>query len=365
MIFGSISQPSHRTTSSAIQQIVQAHNFERLDVAAAYITSSGLFDLDAVLHNHFDLGEPNRSKSWLTSFDYLRTEPVALEALLALPNSAVKIHEPESALANNGIPHRPFHPKAYLFRSGENLEVGVAGSGNLSRSGLSKGVEAGLIVGIDRNNAETNADLLQSINMTRLWFNELWAAGTPLDGALLDRYSQLYESSNNLTNPTAVEDDTANGDPSRAAISAVDLKKLRACRNFWIDAGNVTKNRGDNLPGNQAMLKRMSRVYFGFVANDIAENSHVGDINISFDDNGFKEYSLTYSDNKMDKLVLPIPGDDGPQSYDNKVLHFRAVGPRKFELRVHQNSQISRFRKKSEAVDGAFKMKSGREWGVF
>lgn len=365
MIFGSISQPSHRTTGAAIQQIAQAYNFQSLDVAAAYITSTGLYDLDAFLCNHFDLDDGSRSKKWLTSFDYLRTEPVALEALLALPNSQVRIHEPESALANNGIPHRPFHPKAYLFRLGENLEVGLVGSGNLSRSGLSKGVEAGLIIGVDRSIPAINAQVLQSIEMTRLWFDDLWAAGVPLDGALLDRYSQLYESSGNLANPTSVEDDTANGDPSKAAISAADLKKLRACRNLWVDAGNVTKNRGVNLPGNQAMLKRMTRVFFGFVANDVPENSHVGIVQISFNNNEFKEYSLTYSDNKMDKLVLPIPDDDGPQSYDNKVLHFKAVGIRKFELRVSPISQILRFRKKSEAVDGAFKMKSGREWGVF
>lgn len=365
MIFCSVSQPTHRTTKAALQQIAQSHDFESLDIAAAYITSTGLYDFDSALRNHFDLNDQNRSKKWLTSFDYLRTEPVALEALLALPNSPVRIHEPEPALANKGIPHRPFHPKAYLFRHGTNFEVGLAGSGNLSRSGLSKGVEAGLVLGVDRNDPETNPELLQAIDTTRIWFDEFWAAGTPLDQALLDRYSQLYESSDNLSHPTAVEDDTANGDPSKAAISAVDLKKLRACRNFWIDAGNVTKNRGANLPGNQAMLKRMSRVYFGFPANDVPENSHVGDILISFNNNDFKEFSLTYSDNKMDKLVLPIPGDDGPQSYDNKVLHFRAVGPRKFELSVHQASQISKFRKKSDAVDGAFKMKSGREWGVF
>lgn len=365
MIFGSISQPAHRTTSAAIQQIAQAHDFDTLDVAAAYITSTGLYDLNVALHIRFSLDDPLRSKKWLTSFDYLRTEPVALEALLAFPNSHVRIHEPEPALANKGIPHRPFHPKTYLFRQGTNLEVGLAGSGNLSRSGLSRGVESGMVLGVDRNDPTTQVEILQAVDMTRLWFDDLWAAGTPLDAALLDRYSRLYESSENLTDPTAVEDDTANGDPSKAAISAVDLKKLRACRNLWIDAGNVTKNRGANLPGNQVMLKRMSRVYFGFPANDVPENSHVGDIKIFFDDNDFKDFSLTYSDNKMDKLVLPIPGDGGPQSYDNKILHFKNVGLRRFKLEVHQSSQISKFRKKSKGVDGAFKMKSGREWGVF
>ncbi|WP_295543438.1 hypothetical protein [uncultured Thiohalocapsa sp.] len=365
MIFGSITQPSYRTTSAAIQEVAKSHNFQALDVAASYITSSGLHDLETTLHNHFNLRDGNRCKRWLTSFDYLRTEPVALEALLAFPNSPVRIHEPESALANKGIPRRPFHPKAYLFRLGENLEVGLAGSGNLSRSGLSKGVEAGLIIGVDRGDPAINSEHLQSIDMLRLWFENLWAAGTPLNAALLDRYSRLYESSENLANPTAVEDDTVNSDPSTAAISAADLKKLRACRNFWVDAGNVTKNRGANLPGNQVMLKRMSRVFFGFAANNISENSHIGGIEISFDKGGFKKYSLTFSDNKMDKLVLPIPGDEGPQSYNNKILHFRAVGPRRFELQVFENKKLSSFRKKSKAVDGAFKMKSGREWGVF
>lgn len=365
MIFDSISQPSHRTTRAAIQDVAKAYNFESLDVAAAYITSTGLFDLDTSLGDHFDLSDGNRSKRWLTSFDYLRTEPVALEALLAFPNSNVRIHDPESALQNSGMPHRPFHPKAYLFRLGENIEVGLAGSGNLSRSGLSRGVEAGIVIGVDRSDSATNNDLLASIDMTRLWFEGLWDSGTPLNGALLNRYSKLYESSENLKNLTPVEDDTANSDSSTAAISAGDLKKLRACRNFWIDAGNVTKNRGANLPGNQAMLKRMSRVFFGFEASEIPENSHVGHIGISFDGGNFRQYSLTYSDNKMDKLILPIPGDEGPQSYDNKVLHFRAVGPRKFELKVFDSAHLSKFRKKSKAVDGAFKMKSGREWGVF
>lgn len=365
MIFDSISQPSHRTTSAAIQKVAKAYNFEALDVAAAYITSTGLFDLDTTLRDHFDLSDGNRSKRWLTSFDYLRTEPVALEAILAFPNSIVKIYEPESVLKNRGIPRRPFHPKAYLFRLGENIEVGLAGSGNLSRSGLSKGVEAGIVIGVDRSDPAINSELLQSIDMTRLWFEGLWDAGTSLNLALLNRYSNLYESSENLADPTPVEDDTANSDSSAAAIYSGDLKKLRACRNFWIDAGNVTKNRGPNLPGNQAMLKRMSRVFFGFEANEISENSHIGDIEVSFGGGNFKKYSLTYSDNKMDKLILPIPGDEGPQSYDNKVLHFRAIGPRKFELKVFESAQLSKFRKKSEAVDGAFKMKSGREWGVF
>ena len=365
MIFESISQPSHQTTSAALKKVAKSYNFEALDIAAAYITSTGLFDLGSTLRDHFDLSAGSKSKRWLTSFDYLRTEPVALEAILSFPNSIVKVYEPEVALRNSGIPRRPFHPKAYLFRLGENIEVGMAGSGNLSRSGLSKGVEAGIVVGVDRSDPAINNELLQSIEMTRLWYEDLWDAGTELNSALLNRYSELYESAENLKTPTPVEDDTASSDLSIVAISARDLKKLRVCRNFWIDAGNITKNRGKKLSGNQVMLKRMSRVFFGFGASDISENSHIGDIEVSMGGNNFKQYSLTYSDNKMDKLVLPIPGDEGPDSYDNRVLYFRTIGPRQFELKVLECTQLPNFRKKSAAVEGAFKMKSGREWGVF
>ena len=43
----------------------------------------------------------------------------------------------------------PFHPKVFLFHS-DQFDYVLAGSGNLSRSGLSRGVEVGLVLGIDR-----------------------------------------------------------------------------------------------------------------------------------------------------------------------------------------------------------------------
>jgi hypothetical protein len=113
------------------------------------------------------------------------------------------------------------------------------------------------------------------------------------------------------------------------------------------------------------MMKRLSRVFFGFDAKSLPENSHVGDIVISYSGNPEKDYSLTYSDNKMDKLVLPIPGSDGPPAYDNICLLFKTVGPRRFQLHVGSTADRSTWLKKSKTIDGAFKMSSGREWGVF
>jgi hypothetical protein len=65
---------------------------------------------------------------------------------------------------------------------------------------------------------------------------------------------------------------------------------------MWIETGNITKNRGPELPGNQLMMKRMSRVFFGFSAKDLVENSTVGTVYMAFDNEPLKEYSLTYSD---------------------------------------------------------------------
>lgn len=360
----SIGQPTHATTKQAIAQVAGSDQFEAMDVAAAYITSSGLFDLREALNDPFNLSDEARQKRWLTSFDYLRTEPVALESLLALPNSSVRIHVPEVVLANKGMPKTPFHPKAFLFRRGEDVEFCLAGSGNLSRSGLSKGVEAGLAVGVDRSDAATSPQAIAAVNASREWFEHFWNASSQLNGALLSRYTNLYEAAENLRNPPATEDDTANSDPSREAISAEDLKKLRACRNFWIDAGNVTKNRGKFLPGNQVMMKRMSRVFFGFEARNLPKDSPVGVVELSYDGGAFGDYSLTFSNNGMDKLTLPVPGNGGPASYDNKILHFRAVAPRRFELRVLPKGQIGQLRNRSKSVEGAFKLKGGREWGV-
>src|SRR6185437_14489547 len=107
-----------------------------------------------------------------------------------------------------------------------------------------------------------------------------------------------------------------------------DLQKLRVCRNFWIEAENITKNRGPHLPGNQLMMKRLSRVFFGFEPTILPENTPVGTVTMSYDGGEVDSYSLTYSDNKMDKLVLPLPGGAGPKSYDNEYLLFREVATR-------------------------------------
>lgn len=357
-----IAQPTSRTTLDALQALLQNGGVERFDVAVAYVTASGAYDLLKRLSETLGGAWAGVSKRWITSFDYCRTEPVALHGLLAVPNSSIRIHNAAFCLEHGGAPKVPFHPKAFLIRTHQQ-DYALAGSGNMSRSGLSRGVEAGLVVGVNRVLPdEPAAAVIQAMTD---WFSATWASATPLSPALLARYYELFEHKDNLKAPAPTEDDVASTDTGRRGLSTKDLQRLRMCRHFWIDAGNITKNRGPNLPGNQLMMKRLSRVFFGFGSIAVPENTHIGDVEIGFNGGQGAQFSLTYSDNKMDKLVLPIPGAGGPPAYDNECLLFLRTNPGVFQLTLGTKPLKAQWLKRSSAIEAAFRMQSGREWGVF
>lgn len=358
-----IAQPGTRTTLDALQAILQGGGVKQLDVAVAYITNSGVHDLIQRVSN--TLGEDWEAipKRWITSFDYCRTEPVALDFLSSLPNSSIRIYDATFCLEHGGAPKVPFHPKAFLIRTNER-DFALAGSGNMSRSGLARGIEAGLVVSVNRVQAD-EPTATASIQAMRTWFSRAWRNSEPLTKSILASYRQVFEHKDNLKTPTPTEDDVASTDTGRGALSTRDLQRLRVCRHFWIDAGNITKNRGPKLPGNQLMMKRLSRVFFGFGSSAVPENTHIGDVVIRFNGGQGTLFSLTYSDNKMDKLVLPIPDVGGPPGYDNKFLLFERIMPGVFNLSIGTKATKAHWLKKSKAVDGAFRMSSGREWGVF
>lgn len=359
-----IAQPVPRTTLQAIGTILQTPGFESIDVAAAYITTLGAGDVIGGMRAGLGANWNGITKRWITSFDYCRTEPVALKTLMSVPSSSVRIYDAEFCLSRHGMPRVPFHPKAFLFRTNQ-IDYALTGSGNLSRSGLSRGVEAGLALGVNRLGNEEPTSVA-SIQALRGWFLATWNDATPLDAPLLKRYSDLFDSTDNLQNPAPTEDDIPADVVGGGALSSKDLQKLRVCRHFWIEAGNITKNRGPNLPGNQLMMKRLSRVFFGFSPNALPENTPIGTVEIYLGNGEPDPYSLTYSDNKMDKLVLPIPGNNGaPPAYDNHYLLFQKMGPHLFELSLGSPKNKTSWLNKSKAINGAFKMASGREWGVF
>lgn len=359
-----IVQPSARTTIDALQAILQSGGVERIDAAVAYITNGGA--LAFVNRAEAALGEAwaKVPKRWITSFDYCRTEPVALGFLKSLPNSSIRIHDAEFCLQHDCTPQVPFHPKAFLIRTSQR-DFALTGSGNMSKSGLSRGIEAGLVLSVARI-PPSEPTAVASVRAIETWFHGSWQDAQPLTMPLLARYTQIFERNENLRSPVPTEDDVASTDAGPKALSSKDLQKLRACNNLWIEAGNITKNRGPNLPGNQLMMKRLTRVFFGFSPDDLPKNSHIGDVELRLNggyDGGI--FSLTYSDNKMDKLVLPVPGLGTPPAYDNEYLLFKRWKPGGFELSIGSKALKNQWLKRSLAIEGAFKMSSGREWGVF
>lgn len=364
MLLKDVSQPTHGSTIATIDSVLSNNAISHLDIACAYITGSGF---DCFLS---ELADDSRQrwyeleKRWITSFDYLRTDPFALKAILQLNNSQIKIHDPISVINKKGNPLIPFHPKTYIFQDDQYDSV-LSGSGNMSRSGLSKGYEAGLLVRVRKPNAAGPSNAQSSILNVKNWYNQIWENATTLDDDLLGRYRDIYDSTDNLSNPTPTEDDTDSGYTGGRSLTADDLKKLRVCRHLWIESGNITKNRGKNLPGNQLMMKRLSRVFFGVPPIAVPEDSLLKWIELTFENKDPKQCSLTYSNNKMDKLTLPIPGDAGPVSYDQKFLLFSQTGTSNFKLTLGTKSDKSKWLKRSKALGADFKMSSGRSWGVF
>ena len=108
-----VSQPK-RTTLDVLVEMFLTDRPQEMNVAAAYITDWGLYDLIAKLQETSEFLNGKVKAQWLTSFDYYRTQPHALEELRTLKNSEVRIHDARFCLDHGCMPRIPFHPKMYL-----------------------------------------------------------------------------------------------------------------------------------------------------------------------------------------------------------------------------------------------------------
>lgn len=329
-------------------------NPDRFYAAVAYATHSGVAELEAALGG--SPGWKKASKQWLVGIDHCRSDPVALAHLAGLPKSGVRIFDGEFVSGRAGCaPRYSYHPKAWLLM-GPRRSAAVVGSGNLSRTGLLLGIEAAAAVSVSKTDA---------IQGMRSWFSSQWREATRF-AAIEDRYRKEHDSIENRRHPPASEEDAAPGSASKTGqLRPDELRKLRVCRHLWIEAGNVTRNRGPDRPGNQLMMKRNSRVFFGFAAADLERDSFIGDVVIRFDEYLRPNCPLRFSNNSMDVLTLPVPVQEGPEAYDRKTLHFEQTGVRDFRLTIGRMADVKKWKQRSASVEGEFKMKGGRRWGVY
>jgi hypothetical protein len=115
--------------------IVRNPQHLRLRVSIAYATYSGCKNLAGKFTEAFE-DWPVLTKRWLVSIDFGTTEVAALQFLMALPNSEVRIPDARRVMKRRLIPAYCFHPKTYIFdNNSESFDAPCAlfiGSGNLT-----------------------------------------------------------------------------------------------------------------------------------------------------------------------------------------------------------------------------------------
>lgn len=359
-----VTQPLGREYRALLADGAAPGGFTNLDAAVAYATSSGVKALTDTIGGDWDAWR----KRWLVGIDWCRSEPLALDQLAKLRRSQVRIHDGARLIGVPGcVPRIPFHPKTYILKSATTIAV-VSGSGNLSGNGLRRGHEVGSLLYVDGRAGQPEATLREGCNGVAAWYERIWTQATPLTAQVLDGYRSRFESSR--TKPAPTDDDVIPPqqlDRGRGLRSA-DLQQLRMATNLWIEAGNLHKNRGPGQPGNQLMMSPMTRVFFGFPAEDVPRDTRIGSVSIQFDGEARVERTLRFSNNSMDVLNLPVPGEDGPDAYDQEVLLFtKSVDDQGPYIRLELGTATDRaaWRRRSERSETLFTMTSGRRWGVF
>jgi len=340
--------------------------FERIDIAVAYATLRGILAVRDTIGRK--ISWEGLDKRWVLGIDWCRSEPSALEYIASLPNSHARIFDGQAVVNKPGcVPSVPFHPKVFILRSDEATAV-ICGSANLSLNGQSIGYEVGSLLAYKNSEDLTEGSAETPLNEVVTWFEQIWSQSSPLASILL-AYKSRYETSEHLQSPIPTEDDVSFLPSSGSrALSEKKLRQLRACRHLWVEVGNLHANRGAGKPGNQLMLSRLTRVFFGFSAVEVPRDSLIGHVRIDFQGNERTDCSLRYSNNAMDVLGLPIPSTEGPPRYDGETLLFEqevdAAGV-KYVLRIGSARDRRFWKRESQKVSGDFKMTSGRQWGLF
>ena len=355
---------------SLFEEAFERVTIKKFDVAVAYATLGGVAALDKVCRELDASAWVDMKKRWLVGIDYCRTEPLAIRRLQELPNSKVRIHAGKVVVARKQCtPILPFHPKLFLL-GGPKTFGAICGSGNLSRNGLTKGHEVGSLTLAHDPSSPEEVEVANIYAQLATWHTAGWSEASEVN-VILKQYEETYDAVDQLRSPAPTDDDTSDTDSlaigkgNRRALGPMDLRRLRACRHLWIEAGKLTKNRGVLKPGNQLMLTPMTRVFFGFDASDVQKDTAIGDVTITYGNQTRPDCSLVFSNNAMDKLTLPVPDNGGPASYDGKNILIEKRSDGGFVLTLGAHSDKNRWIKRSQAIEGYRRMSSGRQWGVF
>lgn len=290
------------TTLSEIARVRAAIAADKFFGCFAYATQSGFRVFELSVGKEFWAETKSR---WLFGIDYGRTDPRALREIAGRPNTEVRICDGRFVVDRSGfVPRRDFHPKIAMMEKTASEKQGVVlGSGNFSYNGLRRSIEAGSAM-----IATTKSEFNEHIKPVRSVFETLWVDACPLDDIAKNYEARLADLIK-----------------SRDTIRSVKVKG--SITGFWIEAGYVTKNRGQDKPGNQIFAPNGFRRFFGLKKGK-SSSTHIGEITFETETGPTVTKNYRENDNGMEKLTLPMPEDHGFGVYDGKVLVFEPKGSR-------------------------------------
>ena len=328
-------------------------NAECLRVATAYASYSGVKELIRTLPSLETEAFP---KEFLLGIDWFRSDPAAINALSSLPRTRVTIHDGRTVLsAEDCIPERSFHPKTYLVTGRPNRLI--VGSANLSLNGLKRSVE----ISITTNNAQCISDF-------NIWFDREFAAATNWN-VIREEYRQKFN--NRPREKRVVQCDIEAPDEEvfrRRWITAERIYIMQTAQHLWIDVGNLHNRDPQGLPGTDLQFAAMSRIFFGAPAIEVPGNTPLGNYDLTMDHALSKTRPMVFNrSSSMDRLSLPIPGEDGwPAKYDGETLLFTKQPDLSFKVTMAQGpSRRSWIRRSRQSGFHVVMQQSNREWGAF
>jgi len=339
----------------------------RIQIAAAYISLGGAKELVSNLMSVVP-GFADAEKQWLTSIDFGHTDPSALIYLGQLSNSEVRVSNGNEVLLAGLSPSASFHPKAYHFeriaqyRKGDARAL-IVGSANLTRGALLTNAEQGIALHHSGIQLGRDASVVQGFTDFKAWWGEAWPASNIADAVFVASYKLARKAhkppKDNVPGLNSYKDRKI------LEVPLADGLGWSHARCFWIETHELYKNRGPDKPGNQIDARRGTRVFFGFPPTQVKRNTILGHVRIQYEQGDIVSRSVRFADNSMDKINLPIPGVDGPKTYDHTILHFERISSDLFRLTKGNQAQARDWKRKAVAQEMVYSLGGARQFGFY
>lgn len=347
---------------TGITGLAKSIEFSRMRAAVAYATLSGCHELTTAFGD-IDTWE-HAEKQWLISIDFGITQPEALKFLAKLPHSFVRVPDGTYLLKKKLKPRQSFHAKTYIFDNEGRQDLAIfTGSANLTFSGLHLNAEHGISTLWESPVKATEKQSLKAVQEALVWWSDNWEKATPVDLSFLKTYAKVWR-------PSAPSEDATElvmkfAETHKTEIGTQDGLAWATARYFWIETHDLYKNRGPHEPGNQLDCKRGTRTYFGFSPAKVPRNTVIGEVLIQYENKPAQMRSVRFANNQMDKVNLPIPGQEGPPSYDQTCILFERIGDQKFRIKLAKGGDRTRWIRKSKEQGLYYQLTGGRNYGFF